>query len=254
MEQEAKSGLNSSHWASPVHARFRQRDQALLRLGESLVKEQGIVSFRFSELAPRAGCSAGTLYKHFNCKEDLLVAIFAKHVELLTERQPELMNADLNHAERWLAMHLYGAMAVAHTSWSLGFNALAGAEGIVDKVSDYRLQEMQMFVDQACSTAKRVVEAARIEGQLVSDDQEIEVAHATMVACQRGATTMINNPMIAQNLNFNQIHKLYDSLALITGTLNWRVGLIPESRDRVIKAVEEQLIALEQEHDLTAVF
>ncbi|TKB53042.1 TetR/AcrR family transcriptional regulator [Ferrimonas aestuarii] len=250
MDQHADSALRSSHWTSPVHARFRQRDQALLKLGEALVKEQGLVSFRFSELAPRAGCSAGTLYKHFNCKEDLLVAIFAKHIELLTERQPELISAELSHAERLLALHLYGALAMKHSCWSLGFNALAGVDGIIERVSDYRLQEMQMFIEQTHSTSKRVMESARIESELTITDAEVQVAHLTLVACQRGAMTMIGNPLMGTRLNIDDSQTLYQSLSMVISSLNWKHPLTTDSQQRIFSLVEQQLQVLEQEHEL----
>ena len=54
------------------------RCNQILDAAERLIESQGIVSFKFSQLAHEVGCSTGTLYKFFERKEDVLVCLFLR--------------------------------------------------------------------------------------------------------------------------------------------------------------------------------
>ncbi|MCF1429257.1 MAG: TetR/AcrR family transcriptional regulator, partial [Shewanella sp.] len=55
------------------------RCNQILDAAEHLIETQGIVSFKFSQLAKEVGCSTGTLYKFFEGKEDILVCLFMRN-------------------------------------------------------------------------------------------------------------------------------------------------------------------------------
>lgn len=247
MDSNAHSG-----WSSPTQTRFRQRDQALIKLAEALIQEQGLVSFRFSDLAPRAGCSAGTLYKHFGCKEDLLVAIFSRHVEQLVERQPHLMACDLSFAERWVAMHLVAVLAVNEKFWSLGLNAMGGAPKVLERANEHRVQELRMYLNQFYGAILRVVEGARIQGELVSGDQQVRAVHTMMTCLQRGAAGTLNNPLMQDTLKPLDKAEIYQAFATLISVLDWHKPLNEGSYSRVINEVEHQLNCIAEERAMAA--
>ncbi|WP_159437694.1 TetR/AcrR family transcriptional regulator [Ferrimonas marina] len=232
---------SSTHWGSPNQARFRQRDQVLVRLAEQLIQEQGLVSFRFSELAPLAGCSAGTLYKHFSSKEDLLIAIFARHVEHLVERQPHFMNSELSYAERWVAMHLFAVVAIQRSSWTLGLNTLGGAPKVIERASEYRVQELKMYLEQFYRAILRVVEGARIQGHLKASDEQVSTVHAMLAYFQRGASGAVDNPLMSDAIKRLDTRQLFESFAIFINTLEWTTPLRMDSYQRVMAEVEHQL-------------
>lgn len=55
------------------------RCNQLLDEAEKLIDNQGVVSFRFAQIAKQAGCSTNTLYKYFESKEDVLVCLFLRN-------------------------------------------------------------------------------------------------------------------------------------------------------------------------------
>ncbi|GGI87755.1 TetR family transcriptional regulator [Shewanella hanedai] len=71
------------------------RCNQILDAAEQLIETQGIVSFRFSQLAKEVGCSTGTLYKFFERKEDVLVCLFLRsatsnHLQIFINKHPDL--------------------------------------------------------------------------------------------------------------------------------------------------------------------
>ncbi|QIZ75513.1 TetR/AcrR family transcriptional regulator [Ferrimonas lipolytica] len=241
---------SSMSWGSPNQARFRQRDQVLVRLAEKLLKEQGLVSFRFSELAPLAGCSAGTLYKHFSSKEDLLIAIFAHHIEHLVERQPHLMSCDLSFAERWVAMHLLSVLASQRSSWTIGINGLGGAPKVLDRATEYRVQELKMYLDQFYHAILRVVEGARIQGELSATDEQVSLVHSMLTYVERGACGILGNELMSNAVKPLDSRQIFDACAIYINSLNWNAPLRADSYERVMAEVEHQLAECEREREL----
>ncbi|WP_298442566.1 TetR/AcrR family transcriptional regulator [uncultured Ferrimonas sp.] len=237
-------------WGSPNQARFRQRDQVLVRLAEQLLQQQGLVSFRFSELAPLAGCSAGTLYKHFSSKEDLLVAILARHVEHLVERQPHLMSCELSFAERWVAMHLFAVIASKRCSWTLGLTALGGQPKVIERASEYRVQELKMYLDQFYSAILRVVEGARIQSELFASDNQVAMVHSMLTYLERGASGAQENPLLSGSVKPLDSRQLFDAFAVYINSLDWSTPLRPDSYNRVMAEVEHQLAECDREQAL----
>ncbi|QFU24704.1 TetR/AcrR family transcriptional regulator [Shewanella eurypsychrophilus] len=55
------------------------RCNQLLDIAEELISNQGVVSFRFAQIAKGASCSTNTLYKYFESKEDVLACLFLRN-------------------------------------------------------------------------------------------------------------------------------------------------------------------------------
>lgn len=71
------------------------RCNQILDAAEHLIETQGVVSFKFSQLAKEVGCSTGTLYKFFERKEDVLVCLFLRsatsnHLPIFIDSHPDL--------------------------------------------------------------------------------------------------------------------------------------------------------------------
>ncbi len=65
-----------------------ERENLILAAAEDAFLEKGIHETSMDEIAARVGIAKGTVYLHFACKEDLLIAIFTK------EMQQNLQNLD----------------------------------------------------------------------------------------------------------------------------------------------------------------
>ncbi len=87
---------------------FIRREQDILSVCESLMAEKGVRQVSVDTIAARTGIGKGTIYKHFDSKRDMLIAIaeryFAMLVELLgRSNDPARAVAD------WIEAQLYAA-------------------------------------------------------------------------------------------------------------------------------------------------
>src|SRR5882724_268568 len=59
--------------------------QQILAATERVIQEKGLARVTTREIARAAGCSEGTLYKHFEDKEDLFLAVIHAYIPPLVE-------------------------------------------------------------------------------------------------------------------------------------------------------------------------
>lgn len=58
------------------------RELEIIASAREMIEEQGFFTMKLSDLATRSGYSIGTLYSHFACKEDLLIALAIEAAKL----------------------------------------------------------------------------------------------------------------------------------------------------------------------------
>lgn len=91
------SRIDDLRWAKPAHqARSQRTLELLLDAAEAEIREKGYADASVAEIARRAGCSVGTVYRRFRDKTALLHA--------LDERWGEAFRATMEDAvapERW---------------------------------------------------------------------------------------------------------------------------------------------------------
>lgn len=87
---------------------FIGREQDILSVSESLMADKGVRKVSVDSIAARTGIGKGTIYKHFDSKRDLLIAIAERHYGTLFE----LLGRSTDPAQAlsdWIEARLSGA-------------------------------------------------------------------------------------------------------------------------------------------------
>jgi AcrR family transcriptional regulator len=87
---------------------FIGREQDILSVSESLMADKGVRKVSVDSIAVRTGIGKGTIYKHFDSKRDLLIAIAERHYGTLSE----LLGLSTDPAQAlsdWIEARLSGA-------------------------------------------------------------------------------------------------------------------------------------------------
>ena len=87
---------------------FTGREQDILSVCESLMADKGVRKVSVDRIAARTGIGKGTIYKHFDSKRDLLIAIAERHYDALFEllgRSTDPVQA----LSEWIEARLSGA-------------------------------------------------------------------------------------------------------------------------------------------------
>ncbi len=91
------SRIDDLRWARPAHqARSQRTLELLLDAAEAEIREKGYADASVSEIARRAGCSVGTVYRRFRDKTALLHALDERWGEAFRETMEDAVAP-----ERW---------------------------------------------------------------------------------------------------------------------------------------------------------
>ena len=72
----------------------QEREALILQVAEEVLMEKGYYETSIDEIAARVGIAKGTVYLHFPSKEDLVVAIFERDIQNITEHVQATISTD----------------------------------------------------------------------------------------------------------------------------------------------------------------
>lgn len=79
----------------PIQQRARKRVEQILDATAMLVAERGVVAFRVSDVAERAGVPIGSIYQYFENKEEMLRSLIGRYFAVIEERfQSDMANTE----------------------------------------------------------------------------------------------------------------------------------------------------------------
>ncbi|MEV5875071.1 helix-turn-helix domain-containing protein [Streptomyces sp. NPDC052101] len=161
----------------PMRADARRNYERLLKAAAEAFAEHG-ENASLDDIAKRAGVGAGTLYRHFPTRQELLQAAYVDRFEALGTRADELAR-ELPPGEAlmaWLSELCVATIQVRGLKPLLG-SAVADGGSVARTACGASVQ----------GAAKRLVEAARAVGALRADVEPIEVlrlAHGMATASE----------------------------------------------------------------------
>lgn len=85
----------------PVQPRGHERREAILAAARDLYDEVGRDDFRTEDLAVRAGCSIGTIYRYFKNRVDILDQIAPAGADAKIIALRHLATTDLTDEQKW---------------------------------------------------------------------------------------------------------------------------------------------------------
>ena len=87
--------MSAGHTQMSLKERQRQeRESLILQAAEDAFAEKGFHNTSMDEIAARVGIAKGTVYLHFSCKEELVVAIFTRDMQRLLEEMESAVAAE----------------------------------------------------------------------------------------------------------------------------------------------------------------
>lgn len=114
------------------------REQLFLDTASEMIFQDGFINLQMSKLAANAEYSTGTLYQHFACKEDLLLALTNNMLKQRTELFNYLAEWDVSPREKLLGMGMAEMLATRANPQFFKIAQLALTEAIWERASDER--------------------------------------------------------------------------------------------------------------------
>lgn len=150
---------------------------AILDATDRLLARFGYRKMTVEDIAAEAGIGKGTIYLHFNSKEEVVLSHIDRIVERLQERLREIAHSDATAAERLRLMLLTRVLfrfdSIQHYTQSLNDLLAVLRPGLLARRAQYFEAEAQIFA--------QVLNAGRQGGEFSFDDEHA-TAHALLQA------------------------------------------------------------------------
>jgi len=150
---------------------------AILDATDRLLARFGYRKMTVEDIAAEAGIGKGTIYLHFNSKEEVVLSHIDRIVERLQERLKEIVRSDATAGERLRLMLLTRVLfrfdSIQHYTQSLNDLLAVLRPGLLARRAQYFEAEAQIFA--------QVLTAGRESGEFSFDDEHA-TAHALLQA------------------------------------------------------------------------
>lgn len=179
---------------------FIERENLILDTARRLIREKGFLSLTMSELAEAVEYSVGTLYTHFETKEDLLVALAAQTIGQRAMLFEEIQQSQLISRDR-----IYGILVVRLVLAESGpeifdIERLAASPSIWKRATKQRYEAM-VAAEQRCSLIVSII----IEDAIAAGDIDAKSA----------STANIIFGLWSLTIGFHRLSLSFDDLAQV---------------------------------------
>ena len=150
----------------------QQQETLILEAAINCIEESSLLDFTMAAISKEAGLSMGSVYKHVQSKEDVLVALATRMNAHQLQVFEALMNLPLTTPERLISFTLVSPERVHLYSFGVHLEMLIGNEAVLRRAST-RWLETLIRIDQSIEAVfKDALNQAWISGELMVADKD----------------------------------------------------------------------------------
>lgn len=129
----------------------QEQEELVIDSAVKCIEKSTLLDFTMSAISKEAGISMGSVYKHVQSKEDVLVAVATRVIAHQHNAFSEIMNAPLTLPERLICHILTCPIKLNLYSFGIHLQMLTGNEAVLKRASPRWLERL-MRLDQSCNT------------------------------------------------------------------------------------------------------
>ncbi len=158
-----------SRTAERQRQQFDERDRAIRDAARRLLLERGLHGFSMDDVAEAIAYSKGTVYQHYDSKEDVLVASCAEAA------QEEHQGVQLGRVERQLnlSLDIVGQVVLVLEPHPAGVYQFKVSIFVLDEIRDTIARDTRPIVDNSQSLAREPVEQTALADIGPTDDRDL---------------------------------------------------------------------------------
>lgn len=230
----------------------QEQEERILAAAAKCIEGSSLLDFTMSSIAKEAGLSMGSIYKHIQTKEDVLVALATQSYIKLTHTLTSVLELPLSMPERLLAFSLMTPEKVRRYPFEDHLEMLIGNEAILKRASCGWVEKL-MRLDQ--SLEKYFVEVlgqAIDDGELAvtvkeRDDVLEEILVSIWAMCvgykqvvfQRHARSLVGEP-IALPFPLAADAHLINTMRRLLSSYPWREPLTDQGVEKICQVLEQR--------------
>lgn len=164
-ESQPRSGRDDSREERKAQSRRR-----ILESAREVFFRDGFMAANLDEVAEKAGVAKGTLYRYFDSKADLYVAVLADNGKVFTERMREAAATGASASETLENLsRFYLDHWLQHKDYFQIFWAIDN-QSVIGQLPDSVIDEVSRLWEQSLSILDEVLERGVASGELVACD------------------------------------------------------------------------------------
>ncbi len=197
------------------------RSNQILDAAEQLIESQGVVSFKFSQLAKEVGCSTGTLYKFFERKEDVLVCLFLRsatsnHLPNFIEK-----HQDLTAQEKVLLPILFTFETIKRSKSFFTLRSVSVNTMVWQLASDEKVERFKKKINAFWEWFTIFLNEAVDNKELDATPLEIKELVQGIIFYLTGCLTQFESELIASKYLSNRRDTCYRHLSRLMAQYRW---------------------------------
>lgn len=225
----------------------QEQEALILEAAAKCIEATSLLDFTMSAISKEAGLSMGSIYKHIQSKEDVLVALGYQsqvHFKRLVQQVFEL---ELPSVVRIIAVQFVDQNRVSPFSFGPQLETLLGNQVLLKRASPRWVEKFlqtdmsveKLFLQQvsdACDRGELVVSPEKkteVVHEIITSLWSICVGH-TQVAMQRSAYNIIE-PVEAEPIRRDSDSAIVRVLTRLMNTYDWQT---PLSEELIVRACE----------------
>ena len=205
-----------------MHISREERKDIIIKSAKRLIVEQGIISFKFSELSKVSACSNSTIYDFFNSKEDVIVAIFNENLQTLISKNKLLLeNKKITYKEKLFiasSQELLSSDFREHHNQICNFFAIN--QFVCDHADPYISSESCRNLKKLIKQSNTILTLAISSGELAyCSEESLHIFQVKLLSTYRGLVALTMNKFkeelewnVNENLIFNIIASDIESM------------------------------------------
>lgn len=209
----------------PTDALPTLRCNQILDAAEYLIESQGVVSFKFSQLAKEVGCSTGTLYKFFERKEDVLVCLFLRsatsnHLTIFIEQYP-----DLTAQEKVLLPILFTFETIKRSKSFFTLRSVSVNTMVWQLASDEKVERFKKRINAFWEWFTASLTEAVQNGELEATPLQVKELVQGITFYLTGSLTHFESELVAPEYLSNRRETCYRHLSRLMAQYRWKKPL-----------------------------
>lgn len=154
----------------------KELERLVLDAAIESIEESSLLDFTMSDIAKRAGLSMGSIYKHVQSKEDVLVAIGTRMMANQHRVFGEVLALPLTTPERLIAVSLLPPAKTHVYSFGVHLELLIGNDAVLRRASSRWVDKLVELDRELDGVFHRVMESAAESGEFLVEPEARQAA------------------------------------------------------------------------------
>lgn len=154
-----------------------EHEQRIVEAAIAVISESSLMGFKMSDIAKHAGISMGSVYKHVQTKEDVLLALATAHFLRLNQNFNAIDQLDLTTPERYMAFNLMDKNKACLFPFASHLEMLITNDAVLDCGSELWKQKLYAADNHVEQTCRSRIDKALQSGELLAPKDDPDYAN-----------------------------------------------------------------------------